>query len=153
MRLALLCLAATACASVSPREPACTTPAERAEIQQVQVGWQRLDPPLQRPIVDPRVPTRAPREAEQLATDLLEQCRRGAEDSRLVLSCVRRRLAMREGEIPAQDDILSARRFAHLGKKTRQELLAMQQNVERVLKHHEDALRIGTTVLGECGER
>ena len=78
MRLALLGLAATACASASPREPSCTTPAERAEIQQVQVGWQRLDPPLQRPIVDPRVPTRSPREAEQLATDLLEQCRRGA---------------------------------------------------------------------------
>jgi hypothetical protein len=60
------------------REPTCVTPAERAEIQQIQVGWQRLDPTMQRPVVDPRVPTRDPRQAEDLARDLLGQCRAGA---------------------------------------------------------------------------
>jgi hypothetical protein len=77
MKHALLCLALAACATAAPKEPTCAVPADRAEIQQVQVGWQRLDPPLQRPIVDPRVPSRSTREAEQLANDLLEQCRRG----------------------------------------------------------------------------
>ena len=79
MRLAAVCMAtAIGCAAAGPREPTCTVPADRAEIQQVQVGWQRLDPPLQRPIVDPRVPTRSPRDAEELASDLLAQCRKGA---------------------------------------------------------------------------
>jgi hypothetical protein len=77
MKRLLIC-AALGCASASPREPTCTAPAGRVEIQQVQVGWQRLDPTMQRPIVDPRVPTRDPRQAEDLARDLLGQCRSGA---------------------------------------------------------------------------
>jgi len=49
-----------ACASAPTRDPgACATPADRAEILQVQVGGNRMN-------------------AESLANDLLAQCRRGA---------------------------------------------------------------------------
>lgn len=79
MKLAALCLAATlACASAQTHGGDCAAPADRVEIQQIQVGWQRLDRRLQRPIVDPRVPTRDPDEAEALAKDLLARCRNGA---------------------------------------------------------------------------
>jgi hypothetical protein len=79
MKVPLLCAAAcAACSSAPVREPSCTTPASRVEVQQIQVGWQRLDPTLQRPVVDPRTPTRDPRQAEELARNLLDQCRSGA---------------------------------------------------------------------------
>jgi hypothetical protein len=79
MKLSLPCaLFCAACASSQVREPSCTTPATRAEIQQIQVGWQRPDLTVQRSTVDPRVPTRDPRQAEDLARDLLDQCRAGA---------------------------------------------------------------------------
>lgn len=68
-----------ACASSGVRDPACANPADRAEIQQVQIGWTRLDPGLQRPVEDPTMPrSRDPRQAEALAGDLLSQCRKGA---------------------------------------------------------------------------
>jgi len=70
--------ASLACASASVREPTCASPAGRVEIQQVQIGWQRPDQPQQRPIGDPRAPTRDSREAEALAKDLLAQCRKGS---------------------------------------------------------------------------
>jgi len=74
MKPAVCWLAASfACASASVREPTCATPLARVEIQQVQIGWQRLDPP-----VDPRAPTRDSREAEALAKNLLAQCRKGS---------------------------------------------------------------------------
>jgi parvulin-like peptidyl-prolyl cis-trans isomerase-like protein len=80
MRLLSLCIATTvACASTPTRNPAaCAAPADRAEIQQVQVGWNRLDPGNQPPIVDPSKPSRDPRQAESLANELLAQCRKGA---------------------------------------------------------------------------
>ena len=71
--------ASLACASASVREPTCAAPAGRVEIQQVQIGWQHLAPPPQRPVVDPRAPTRDPKEAEALAKDLLAQCRKGGQ--------------------------------------------------------------------------
>jgi len=70
--------ASLACASASVREPTCAAPAGRVEIQQVQIGWQRLAP-SPRPVVDPRAPTRDPKEAEALAKDLLAQCRKGGQ--------------------------------------------------------------------------
>jgi hypothetical protein len=71
--------AAFACASSGVRDPACANPADRAEIQQIQIGWTRLDPGLQRPIEDPTLPrSRDPRQAEALAGDLLAQCRKGS---------------------------------------------------------------------------
>jgi hypothetical protein len=79
MKVPLLCaLLVAGCASAQMAEPTCASPAERVEVQQIQVGWQRLDPNLQRPVVDPRVPTRDPRQAEDLARNLLDQCRSGA---------------------------------------------------------------------------
>ena len=67
------------CASSGVRDPACRNPAHRAEIQQVQIGWTRLDPRLRRPIEDPTMPgSRDPQKAEALAGDLLAQCRKGA---------------------------------------------------------------------------
>jgi len=75
---AAMLAAAFACASSGMRGPACANPSDRAEIQQVQIGWTRLDPGLQRPIEDPNVArSRDPRQAEALAGDLLEQCRKG----------------------------------------------------------------------------
>ncbi len=71
--------AASGCASSAVREPTCANPADRAEIEQIQIGWTRLDPGLQRPIEDPTMPrSRDPRQAEALAGDLLAQCRKGA---------------------------------------------------------------------------
>jgi hypothetical protein len=79
MKLPRLCaLACAACASAPVREPSCTAPANRVEIQHIQVGWHRQDPTIQSPVVDPRVPTRDPRQAEDLARNLLDQCRSGA---------------------------------------------------------------------------
>jgi hypothetical protein len=77
--LAALLAAASGCASSGVRGPACASPADRAEIEQIQIGWTRLDPGLQRPVEDPNVArSRDPRQAEALAGDLLEQCRKGA---------------------------------------------------------------------------
>ena len=79
MKASLLCaVACAACASAPLREPSCTAPANRVEIQHVQVGWQRQDPTIQSPVVDPRVPTRDPRQAEDLARNLLDECRSGS---------------------------------------------------------------------------
>jgi hypothetical protein len=80
MKPLLLCIAANlACASAPARDPAaCATPADRAEIVQVQVGWDRVDPGTQPPIVDVARPSRDLRLAESLANDLLAQCRKGA---------------------------------------------------------------------------
>jgi hypothetical protein len=42
-------------------------------------------------------------------------------------------------------------RFAYLNEKTREELRAMQQEAQVALGRYEEALRLGTTVLAECG--
>jgi len=57
-------VAGVACASAPPRDPSgCAVPADRAEIQQIQIGW---------------TPSRDQRQAESLASELLAQCRKGA---------------------------------------------------------------------------
>lgn len=72
----LLCVA---CAAAPTRDPAaCSAPAERVEVEQVQIGWNRLDPGEQPAVVDVARPSRDPRQAESLANDLLAQCRKGA---------------------------------------------------------------------------
>jgi PPIC-type PPIASE domain len=80
MKRLATCLTLTlACASVPTRDPgACATPANRAEILQVQVGWNRMDVPGRPPVVDVQRPSRDERQAESLANDLLAQCRKGA---------------------------------------------------------------------------
>jgi hypothetical protein len=75
---ALLLSALAACASSQMRGPECSVPADRVEIQQVQVGWNRLSRAVApAPIVDPRVTNRTPEDAEALAKDLLAKCRNG----------------------------------------------------------------------------
>jgi hypothetical protein len=86
-------------------------------------------------------------------TSCVKRCRRGAEQNRLILHWIHRRLAMRNGEVPTQDDILASPRFAYLNEKTRKELLTIQQETVLALKRYEDALRIGTTVLAERGQQ
>jgi hypothetical protein len=83
----------------------------------------------------------------------VEQSRHGAEHNRLILHCIHRRLAMRNDEVPAPDDVLASPRFAHLNRKTEEELFVLQQDARRELKHYEEALRIGTTVLAERGQQ
>jgi hypothetical protein len=81
----------------------------------------------------------------------VERGRQIAEHHRLLMDCIRRKLAMRPDERPAEDDILASLRFAHLRLMSRSELLALQQETRRALKRYEDALRIGAAVLGERG--
>jgi ClpX C4-type zinc finger/Glyoxalase superfamily protein len=78
-----------------------------------------------------------------------ERGRKGMERNRLVLHCVQRRLAMRDGEVPPKGDILTLPRFFHLQRKTRDELLALKDQAQRELRWYQDALRIAETVLGE----
>jgi hypothetical protein len=86
------------------------------------------------------------------STELLmldvERAKRGIERCRLTLQQIKRRLAMRDGEVPAEGGELAP---AFLKHKTTEELLAIQQNQERALKRYEDAQRIATTVIGERG--
>ena len=78
-RLIAAVVASLACASAPTRDPSgCAAPAGRVEVQQVQIGWNRLDPGVQPPVVDVARPSRDPRQAESLANDLLRQCRKGA---------------------------------------------------------------------------
>jgi hypothetical protein len=78
MRLPVIAVLLAACASAQRSGPQCAAPADRVEVQQVQVGWQRLSRAVApAPIVDPRITTRTPEDAEALATDLLGKCRSG----------------------------------------------------------------------------
>jgi hypothetical protein len=82
----------------------------------------------------------------------VERGRKGIERSRLALHCIQRRLAMPKGEAPADGDILTMPRFVYLRDKTREDLLALQEQTQRELKWYEAALRIAATVLGERGQ-
>jgi hypothetical protein len=85
---------------------------------------------------------------EQVAA-YMAAVRSAVENHRLIVHCINRKLAMRDGEILAADDILASGRFAHLRDRPKNELLRMQHDSQRALNHYEDALRIGTTVLEE----
>jgi ClpX C4-type zinc finger/Glyoxalase superfamily protein len=71
-----------------------------------------------------------------------ERGRKGIERNRLALHCIQRILAMRDREVPPDGDILTLPRFLHLRDKTREDILAGQEQVQRKLKRYEDALRI-----------
>lgn len=90
--------------------------------------------------------------ARAMSTEELAHCversRKGAGRNRLILSYIERTLALREGKVLSEDDIL-APRFAYLKNKPPEELAALQQSVQHQLKRYEDTLRIATTVLGE----
>jgi hypothetical protein len=79
----------------------------------------------------------------------MEAVRSAVENHRLIVHCISRRLAMRDGEALAEGDILASGRFAYLRDRPRNELLRIQQDSQRALNRCEDALRIGTTILHE----
>jgi hypothetical protein len=83
---------------------------------------------------------------EELA-HYVERGRKGVERNRITLHGIQRRLAMRDAEVFAEQDIAALPR--HLKDNTREDLIAMQQKAQRELKRYQDALRIATTVLSE----
>jgi hypothetical protein len=85
-------------------------------------------------------------------TAFVERGRSGVARNRLALQGIERKLAMREGEVPADDDILGLIELGYLRDKPRDELLALQQTAQAELKRYEDGLRIATMVLAERGQ-
>jgi hypothetical protein len=78
----------------------------------------------------------------------VERGRKGVERNRLALQGIQRRLAMRGDEIPS-GDAPERRDRLWLNKKTREELVALQQKARCELSQFQDALRIATAVLSE----
>jgi ClpX C4-type zinc finger/Glyoxalase superfamily protein len=87
---------------------------------------------------------------EQLISDVV-RANKHVERWRLNLEQIERKLSMRDGEVPAEGDVLASPGFAYLKNKTKEELLALQQHHERALKRYEDAQCITATVIGERG--
>ena len=87
---------------------------------------------------------------EQLVSDVV-RANKHVERWRLTLEQIKRKLSMRDGEVPAEGDVLASPGFAYLKNKTKDELLALAQHHERTLKRYEDAQRITATVIGERG--
>jgi hypothetical protein len=83
---------------------------------------------------------------EELA-HCVERSRKGTERSRLTLQGIQRRLAMRDDEVLADEEVSALPR--HLRDKTLDELIVMQPKAQQELKRYEDTLRIATTVLTE----
>jgi hypothetical protein len=92
------------------------------------------------------------RSAQEL-TSYMEQCRGFVEHNRQILHFIQRRLAMKDDEVPARDDILASPRFAYLKEKTTEELRAMRQGAQLALKRYQEALRLGATVLAQSGQQ
>ena len=71
----------------------------------------------------------------------VERGTKGVERNRRSLQAIQSILAMSDDDISARPDSLRG--------KTREELVVIEQNVQRELKRYEKAVRIATTVLGE----
>src|SRR6185295_10999677 len=76
----------------------------------------------------------------------VERSRRGAERYRAEVHLIQRVLAIRDGEPPAPD-LVASPGFAQLKDKTREDLLALDQQAKRWQKGYEDVQRIASTVL------
>jgi hypothetical protein len=89
-----------------------------------------------------------------MSTEAVESCversRKSAEGSRLELRNIQRFLAMRDGETPAAD-LLAWPHFSQWRRTTRDEVLALEQHAQTMLKRYEDVVRIATTVLDGRG--
>lgn len=83
---------------------------------------------------------------EELA-HYVERGRKGVQRNQLTLKGIERKLAMRDGEIPASDDLLALTRFAYLKNKSREEVVALQETARLELSRFEDALRLATAAL------
>jgi ClpX C4-type zinc finger protein/glyoxalase superfamily protein len=79
-------------------------------------------------------------------TACVERSRKGAERCSKEAHLIGRVLAMRDGGPPAAEVVASAR-FAQLKDKTREDLLALEQQAKRTQKAYEDVLRIASAVL------
>jgi hypothetical protein len=88
--------------------------------------------------------------AEELVSNVL-RAKKHVERWRLALEQIKRKLSMKNGEVPAEGDVLASPRFAYLKNKTRDELVALEQRHERALKGYEDAQRSAATLIGEDG--
>ena len=89
--------------------------------------------------------------AEELVSDVL-RAKKYTDRWRFALGQIKRKLSMRDGEVPAEGDILASPGFAYLKNKTRDELLALEQRHERALKQYEDAQRTAVTVISDRGQ-
>jgi hypothetical protein len=81
-----------------------------------------------------------------------EARKKGAERWRLELQQTKRMLAMRDDEAVPETDVLATPRFAFLKGRTKEDLLAIQHQLERRLKRYEDVQPVVTTVIGERGQ-
>lgn len=77
---------------------------------------------------------------EELASDVL-RAKKYVERWRFTLEQIKRKLAMRDGEVPAEGDVLASPGFAFLKNKTRDDLAALEQRHERALQRYADAHR------------
>jgi len=57
----------------------------------------------------------------------VEQSKVGVQHCRHTLHLIGRRLAMRDGEVPQEDDALASRHFEHLNRKSKEELAVLQK--------------------------
>jgi hypothetical protein len=81
----------------------------------------------------------------------VERSRRRAQRYRVALRLIEEVLAMREGAALVDGDVLAAPRFSRWKDMSREELAADRERVERQVKRHEQALRLGVTALGARG--
>jgi hypothetical protein len=86
-------------------------------------------------------------------TAYVERTKQWVEKNREIVRYYHLRLQPRPDEQSERDDILRSPRFAHLTRKSTTQLGEQQQDAQLVLKRCEEALRIGTTVLGERGQQ
>ena len=89
--------------------------------------------------------------AEELVSDVL-RAKKYTDRWRIALGQIKRKLSMRDGEVPAEGDALASPGFAYLKNKTRGELLLLEQRHERALQRYEDAQRAAVTVISERGQ-
>ncbi len=76
----------------------------------------------------------------------LDRSRKGAERYRAEAHLIRQILTMRDGAPPVAD-VVTSPRFTHLQDKTREDLLALEQQAKRGQKAYEDVLRIASAVV------
>jgi hypothetical protein len=86
-------------------------------------------------------------------TSYVVQCKGFVEHNRQLLHCIQRKLAMKDDEVPARDDLLASPRFAYLNEKTTDELRPMRDKTQFALKLYQEALRLGATALAERGQQ
>jgi hypothetical protein len=93
------------------------------------------------------------RSAKEVTSYVVVQCKGFVEHNRQLLHCIQRRLAMKDDEVPARDDLLASPRFAYLNDKTTEELRPLREETQFALKLYQEALRLGDAALAERGQQ